>query len=115
MTHDRGQAILSDFRSLPLPVKMWAAAEVQEEASARENDGQPIAYSNLWSADDLRVHADHWDAEDKAAAEREADVVIVAGKLSQVDHATRINTHYREYARAVLDALPELGYVKEKK
>lgn len=58
----------------PLPEQMRWAIEVLRRASERNNWGA----TSPWTPTELRRYADGWEAEDRAAAEREQQVEELA-------------------------------------
>lgn len=68
-----------------LPQRMREAAKVLVEASERHHPGvdQSPPSSKLWSAMELCNLATHWEAEDRAKAEQEAERVRRVDELSE--------------------------------
>ena len=79
MTDRHVDDILSDFRELPLPQQMRAAAGTVYDANERHHSwGQGAS----WSPFDLEQWANTWEAEDRAKAEQDAMVEELAKWLS---------------------------------
>lgn len=78
--------VFQAFEQLPLPVKMRSAANVIEHARVErfEHRGKKPWPVSDFVAQDLRKLASEWEAEDKAAAERDALVEDFARELYEL-------------------------------